>query len=271
MTTVAHALEAARRLGVDRLDAQLLVAHIVERPRTWVLAHDETLLGAGQCERLHEQLQRRAAGEPLAYLIGEKEFHGLILRVTPDVLIPRPDTETLVDWAIECLPDASAQPEVLDLGTGSGAIALALAHACPHARVCAVDASEAALRVARTNGIRLQLSVQWMAGDWCSMLGEQRFALIVSNPPYVADGDVHLRALRHEPAHALRAGADGLDAIRTIASQAADHLWPHAWLLLEHAHAQAAAVQELLRGAGLANITTRMDLSGRLRCTGGQR
>jgi release factor glutamine methyltransferase len=271
MRTIAQALELARQLGVDRLDAQLLVAHAVGRARTWVLANDDAALSESQCATLQDHLQRRASGEPLAYLVGEKEFRGLMLRVTPDVLVPRPDTETLVDWALECLACAPTQPQVLDLGTGSGAIALALAHAWPTAQVCAVDASEAALRVARANGMRLGLSVQWMAGDWCSTLGERRFALIVSNPPYVAERDVHLHALRHEPAQALCAGQDGLDAIRTIVTQAPDHLLPKAWLLLEHAHAQAAAVRDLLHQAGFADVTTRADLSSRSRCTGGRR
>jgi len=271
MRTLAQALERARQLGIDRLDAQLLVAHLVGRPRTWVLANDATALSESQCETLQDQLLRRRAGEPLAYLVGEKEFHGLMLKVNPDVLVPRPDTETLVDWALECLASAPLQPPVLDLGTGSGAIALALAHAWPAAQVCAVDASEAALRVAHANGMRLGLSVQWMAGDWCSTLGERRFALIVSNPPYVAERDVHLHALQHEPTQALCAGADGLDAIRTIVPQAPGHMLPNAWLLLEHAHVQAAAVQELLLKAGFANVTTRTDLSGQWRCTGGQR
>jgi release factor glutamine methyltransferase len=269
--TVGEALERARHLGIDRLDAQLLVAHAVDRQRTWVLANDDAALDESQYETLQEHLQRRAAGEPLAYLIGEKEFRGLMLRVSPDVLIPRPDTETLVDWALECLSRAPTQPEVLDLGTGSGAVALALAHACPGARVHAVDASEAALGVARANGMRLGLSVQWMASDWFSTLGGRRFALIVSNPPYVAERDPHLQALQHEPMQALCAGADGLEAIRSIVSQAPDHLLLQGWLLLEHAHDQASAVRDLLRQTGLRNVTTRTDLAGQCRCSGGQR
>jgi release factor glutamine methyltransferase len=271
MRTVGDALELARRLGVDRLDAQLLAAHAVDRPRTWVLANDDAPLGESQGKALREHLTRRADGEPLAYLIGEKEFHGLTLRVTPDVLIPRPDTETLVDWALECLASAPTKAQVLDLGTGSGAIALALAHACRDVQVCAVDASEAALAVARANGTRIGLSVQWALGDWFSPLGAREFALIVSNPPYVAERDPHLLALRHEPSQALCAGPDGLDAIRSIATQAPDHLLAQGWLLLEHAHAQASAVRDLLRQAGLRNVVTRTDLAGQCRCSGGQR
>jgi len=269
MNTIAEALQTARERGLESLDAQLLIAQAVRRPRSWVLAHGETPLTESQRETLTVHLQRRAEGEPLAYLIGQKEFYGLTLGVSAGVLVPRPDTETLVDWALECLAAAPPQPEVLDLGTGSGAIALALAHACPTARVCAVDMSETALQAARDNAMRLALQVQWLAGDWCSPLGERRFSLIVSNPPYVADRDPHLQALRHEPAQALLAGADGLDAIRTIVSQAPKHMLPQAWLLLEHAHAQAPAVAQLLRGAGFIDVTSRADLSGEPRCTGG--
>ena len=192
--TVAAALRAARAAGIERLDARLLLAFALERTPSWLMAHDDAPLGPGAQARYDGLLRRRADGEPLAYLVGHKEFHGLELTVTPDVLVPRPDTETLVDWALECLDD-TAPARVLDLGTGSGAIALALAHRRPRARVTAVDASAQALAVAAGNGERLGLGVEWLEGDWFAPLGGRRFELICANPPYVADGDPHLAAL----------------------------------------------------------------------------
>ncbi len=266
--TVAALLDAARADGVDRLDAQLLLAAVLGRPRAWLLAHGEAPVA--EAGRFRALAARRAAGEPLAYLLGEKEFHGLALQVTPAVLVPRPDTETLVDWALELLPPGS-QAAVLDLGTGSGAVALALARQRPGARLTAVDASAAALAVARGNGERLGLPVRWLASDWFSALAGERYGLVVGNPPYIAEGDPHLAALRHEPLGALTSGADGLDAIRRIAAAAPAHLAPGAWLLLEHGHDQAEAVRALLAAAGLAEACTRRDLAGQPRCSGARR
>jgi release factor glutamine methyltransferase len=261
-------LDAARAAGVDRLDAQLLLGAVLDKPRAWLLAHgDAPVADAARCRAL---IARRAAGEPLAYLLGEKEFHGLRLQVGPEVLVPRPDTETLVDWALELLP-ATSTAAVLDLGTGSGAVALALARRRPGLRITAVDASEAALAVARRNGERLGLPVRWQLSDWFGALGGERYGLIAGNPPYIADGDAHLDALRHEPLRALTSGADGLDDIRRIAAGAAAHLEPGAWLLLEHGHEQAEAVRGLLGAAGLADACTRADLAGRPRCSGARR
>ncbi len=261
-------LAAARDAGVERLDAQLLVGAMVDRPRAWLLAHgDAPVADAARCRAL---IARRAAGEPLAYLLGEKEFHGLALQVTPDVLVPRPDTETLVDWALDLLP-ADSTAAVLDLGTGSGAVALALARRRPGLRITAVDASEAALAVARRNGERLGLPVRWLASDWFGALAGERYGLIVGNPPYIADGDPHLAALSHEPLRALTSGADGLSDIRRIAAGAQAHLDPGGWLLLEHGHEQAEAVRGLLGAAGLADACTRADLAGRPRCSGARR
>ena len=287
--TVAAALRRARSLGVDRLDAQLLLARALGRPRTWLLAHDDEVPTADQAARFDADLARRADGVPLAYLLGEKEFRGLLLCVTPDVLVPRPDTETLADWAVEALAalDATAgggavgagtgrrEPlRIVDLGTGSGAVALALAQTCAEAgraaAVCAVDVSAAALEVARDNARRLGLAVEWLRGDWWSALPGRRFDLAVSNPPYVAEGDPHLAALRHEPALALASGADGLDALRTLIGGAGGHLAPGGRLLVEHGHGQAAAVRALLRDAGFAGIETRRDLAGNARCSGGR-
>ena len=269
---VAEALAAARGQRLDRLDAQLLLARVLQRPREWLIAHDDAPLSAGQQQRFAADCARRAAGEPLAYLLGEREFHGLMLQVGPAVLVPRPDTETLVDWALELLADApGTAPAMADLGTGSGAIALALKHARPDARVCAVEISPAALAVARANGQRLGLDVQWLAGSWWQPLQGRRFDLVSSNPPYIAAGDPHLPALRHEPLQALSPGGDGLSDLRHIVQAAPLHLQPGGWLLLEHGHDQAEAVRALLLQAGLTQVTTRRDLAGRPRCSGGRR
>ncbi|WP_413762472.1 peptide chain release factor N(5)-glutamine methyltransferase [Variovorax sp. Varisp41] len=271
-STVAQALAAAARLGVDRLDAQLLLLHALGRPphdRAWLLAHDTDTLPEPLWTALSAQLLRRLAGEPVAYLLGEKEFHGLALRVDLRVLVPRPDTETLVDWALECL-EGQAAPRVLDLGTGSGAIALALQHARADAQVDAVDASADALVVARANAERLALPVRFAQADWLAGAA-QGYALIASNPPYIAAGDPHLPALQHEPASALVAGADGLDDIRRIVADAPAHLAEGGWLLLEHGHDQAPAVRQLLAAQGFAEVQSREDLAGIARCSGGIR
>lgn len=268
--TVAAALRAARECGVERLDAQALLAAVLHRPRAWLLAHDDAALDGEARARYQALLERRMDGEPLAYLLGEKEFFGLMLAVTPDVLVPRPDTETLVEWALELLP-AESRARVIDLGTGSGAIALALARQRPAARITAVDASTAALAVARGNGERLGLAVEWLRSDWFAALDPgRRFELILSNPPYVAEGDAHLRALRHEPRAALIAGADGFDAIRRIVADAPARLEAGGWLFLEHGFEQAEAVAGLLARAGFHDIATRRDLGGQLRCTNGR-
>ena len=269
MNTVAAVLAQARHAGVDRLDAQLLLGHVLGRSRSWLLANDDASLDATQQQRLSQLLVRRGGGEPLAYLVGEKEFHGLLLHVSPAVLVPRPDTETLVDWALELLRGAS-QPRVLDMGTGSGAIALALKHACPHARVSALDASAQALAVARSNAERLQLDIELLQSDWWQGVAGRRFDMVVSNPPYIAEGDAHLAALQHEPVQALTSGVHGLDALRQIIGGAWQHLYAGAWLLLEHGHDQATAVASLLAAAGFSEVTTRPDLSGTPRCTGGR-
>ena len=271
--SVAEALARARAAGVDRLDAQLLLARVLARPRSWLLAHGEALLDADQVRWLQARLARHADGEPLAYLLGEQEFHGLTLNVTADVLVPRPDTEVLVDWALELLDGVLTgieQPAVVDLGCGSGAIALAVKHAQPRAAVVGTDHSNAALAVARANALRLGLDVGFAHGSWWGAVPAQRFHLALANPPYIAAGDPHLPALRREPAGALSPGGDGLDALRQIVQGAAPHGVPGGWLLLEHGHDQAPAVQRLLHAAGFENVETRRDLGGRTRCTGGR-
>ncbi len=266
-TTVADALQQARSLCVDRLDAQLLLAHLLQQPRAWLLAHSEVALTAAQVVTLHALLTRRAGGEPLAYVIEESEFRGLRLQVNPAVLIPRPETEVLVEWALELLADQPAM-RVVDLGTGSGAVALAIKQACPSADVWATDLSPTALEVARGNAARLQLPLTSRCGAWWAAVSGERFGLAVSNPPYVAGADPHLAALSHEPRLALTPEGDGLAALRALIEGAPDHLLPGAWLLLEHGHDQATSVQNLFRDAGFKAMQTRHDLAQLPRCSG---
>jgi len=265
---VNEALHLARRRGVDRLDAQLLLCHLLTVDRAWLIGHDDHMLTGAQALLLEDGLRRRVDGEPLAYIVGRKEFHGLDLRVTPDTLVPRPDTEVIVDWAIELLGGRPAA-RVIDLGTGSGAIALAVKKSVPDARVEAVERSAGALAVAQDNARRLGLDIGWHAGDWFAPVVGERFDLVLSNPPYIAEGDSHLSALTHEPNSALTAGPDGLYDLRAIIAAAPDHLVPGAWLLLEHGYDQAEAVATLLRERGFANVRLRLDLGGQPRVTGG--
>jgi len=268
--TLAQALASAARLGLARLDAQLLLLHVLGRSgseRGWLLAHDDDALAPAHEAAFAALCRRRAAGEPLAYLVGSKEFFGLPLQVDARVLVPRPDTETLVEWALERLGKIP-QPRVIDLGTGSGAIALAIQSARPEAHVEAVDRSEDALAVACDNAQRLGLPVVFRQADW--LQGAGRYHLVVSNPPYIAAADAHLPALRYEPSQALVAGADGLDDLRAIIAAAAAHLEPGGWLLLEHGWDQAPAVRSLLDAAGFTQTMSRADLAGIARCSGGR-
>ena len=275
--TLAQALTQAQTAGLPRLEARLLLLHLLGRSpneHAWLLAHDGAPLDAALLARWNELTAQRLAGVPVAYLTGRKAFYGLELHVDANVLDPRDDTETLVDFALAVLPENQGA-RVLDLGTGSGAVALAIAHQRPAAHVTATDASAAALAVARANGQRLGLPVQWLQGawdDWFAPLaeGQQRFDLIVSNPPYVAEGDPHLLALAHEPQVALTSGADGLGELRRITAAAPAHLAPGGWLLLEHGHDQAQAVRTLLTQAGFTQVQSRRDLAGIERCSGGR-
>ena len=267
--SVAECLQNALRQGLARVDAQILLLHALTRPlhdRAWLLAHDTDLLTEAQQHNWGQALQRRMQGEPVAYITGRKDFFGLTLNVDARVLDPRPDTEILVEWALELLP--SGQPaRVLDLGTGSGAVALALQHQRPAAQVTAVDASADALAVASANAQRLNLPVQCVLSHWMDAVPGP-FELIVSNPPYVAEGDPHLAYLTHEPLNALTSGTDGLDDIRQIIAQAPSRLAPGGWVLLEHGWDQAAPVQALLREAGFVQVQSRRDLAGIERCAG---
>ena len=267
--SVAACLRQAQGLGLARLDAQILLLHALAQPlhdRAWLLAHDTEVLNEAQQHRWGQALQRRLQGEPVAYITGRKDFFGLTLAVDARVLDPRPDTEILVEWALELLPPGPTG-RVLDLGTGSGAVALALQHQRPAAQVTAVDASVDALAVASANAQRLNLPVKCVLSHWMDAVTGP-FDLIVSNPPYVAEGDPHLAALTHEPVQALTSGPDGLDDIRQIIAQAPNRLAPGGWLLLEHGWDQAAPVQALLRRAGFEEVQSRRDLGGIERCTG---
>lgn len=275
--TLAGALRQALGQGLQTLDAQLLLLGALGRPheRAWLRAHDTDPLPLAAELAFATLCQRRLAGEPVAYLLGRKEFFGLDLVVDARVLVPRPDTEALVEWSLELLMRLPAPPalRLLDLGTGSGAVALAMAHSLKAAGraavVTALDASAAALDVARENARRLGLAVVFVESDWLAQVSE-RFHLIASNPPYVASADPHLAALRHEPLQALAAGQDGLDDIRKIIAQAPCRLTPGGWLLLEHGYDQAGRVRELLVSQGFAQVQSRLDLAGIERCSGGQ-
>ena len=273
MTSLRDALAQMQRDGLDRVDAQMLLLLALQRgphDRAWLMAHDADTLTDDVTQRLNDLTQRRQRGEPMAYLRGDQEFYGLTLQVDPRVLVPRPDTETLVSWVIEQLDQMPQPARVLDLGTGSGAIALAIKAQRPTATVFATDASISALEVAQANAQRLGLDVRFHAGAWLSAVPGQRFDAIVSNPPYIADADPHMAALGHEPRSALTSGADGLDDLRAIVASAPLALNPDAWLLLEHGHDQAAAVCALLRHAGFEHVGSRNDLAGIARCSGGQ-
>lgn len=271
--TVAQALSHAASQGLARIDAQILLLHAAGQPvhaRAWLITHDTDVLTPKQSAHWQALLQRRLQGEPVAYLTGHKDFYGLELAVDARVLDPRPDTETLVDWALEWI--ATDTPcRVLDLGTGSGAIALALQSQRPAAEVWAVDFSADALAVAQANAQRLNLAVQFAHGSWLQPIKAQApFDLIVSNPPYIRADDPHLASLTHEPLSALTSGADGLEDIRSIVEQAPACLQRGGWLLLEHGWDQAADVAALLQAGGFAQVQHRHDLAGIARCTGGQ-
>lgn len=300
------ALEAA--LGLDagsaRIEVQCLLQAVLQVNRTWLLTHSEQLLNGEQQAHYAALIERRLRGEPIAYILGEREFYGLNFRVTPATLIPRPDTELLVEQALQHIPSPPAPLPVpaggipaasgsnaartgetgegsrqagrgfrmLDLGTGSGAIALSIAHARPDVEVTAVDASQEALNVAQENARRLNIgNVRLLRSDWFAALKGERFNLIVSNPPYIPDGDVHLAQgdLRFEPRTALAAGADGLDDIRRIIDGAHEHLNACGWLLFEHGYDQAEKVRAMLQQSGFSGIFSARDLSGIERVSGG--
>lgn len=255
-----------------KLDAQLLLEHVLNVNHAWLIAHADDEITSEAYQQFATLIQRRIAGEPIAYILGKREFYGLMFTVTPATLIPRPDTETLVDVALAHLPP-QAPNHILDLGTGSGAIALAIAKQRPNAKIIAVDASATALKIAKENAQHLNISnVQFVLSNWFSALENQSFDMIVSNPPYIEQNDVHLNQgdLRFEPHSALVSGKDGLDDIRRIIQHAAGYLHPQGWLMLEHGYNQTTAVSSMLASAHFNDIETRQDLGGNNRVTFGR-
>jgi len=272
--SIAAALARARaalhtRSDSPQLDAELLLAYTLRRPRSYLGAHPEQRLDVATLDRFERLMGRRAHGEPLAYLTGEREFWSLALAVTPDVLIPRPETELAVERCLALRTDAHA--DVVDLGTGCGAIALALATERPVWHLVATDRSSAALDVAQGNARRLGINnVEFLRGDWFKPLNGRRFEIIVSNPPYVAAADPALTALRFEPVTALTPGNTGMEALRIIALGAREHLVPGGWLVLEHGTTQASDLARALVAAGFTRVRCYADLAGHDRVTEAQ-
>jgi release factor glutamine methyltransferase len=261
------ALQAS--LPLEPLENRILLQHVLGISRVALITQADRALHAAEAERLSALVQRRLAGEPIAYIVGQREFFGLPFKVSPAVLIPRPDTELIVELAIERLP---RQGRMLDMGTGSGAIAVSVAHARPDAQVTALDVSPAALVLARENAGINGVRVRFLQSDWFAAVGDERFELIASNPPYIAAGDEHLSQgdLRFEPAGALTDHADGLSALRIIIEGARERLMPGAWLLLEHGYDQAAQVRELLAAHRYQEVQSWRDLAGIERVSGGR-
>lgn len=265
--TIANIMRSA---PVEQLEARMLIGHVTQLTRVQLITQSARALSTAEVEQLNDLFQRRVAGEPMAYLIGEREFFGLKFHVDPAVLIPRPDTELLVELALQHLPQHG---HILDMGTGSGAIAIAIAHTRRDAHVTALDVSEDALLVARRNAKENQVTVEFLRSDWFSAITAQQFDLIVSNPPYIVAGDRHLSEgdLRFEPIDALTDHADGLSDLRMISQQAAHHLKQDGWLLMEHGYDQAEAVRDLLRQNNLAEVQSWCDLAGIERVSGGKK
>lgn len=287
-----HSKQLETALGLDsgsaRIEVQCLLQAALQVNRAWLLTHPEHRLDDGQNARYAALIARRLHGEPVAHILGEREFYGLKFKVSPATLIPRPDTELLVELALQRVPPPSPPSpiqqvgegsrqagrgyRVLDLGTGSGAIALSIAHARPDVEVTGVDASQDALDVARENARHLNIgNVRLLRSDWFTALGGERFDLIVSNPPYIAAGDIHLTQgdLRFEPRSALASGTDGLGDIRRIVAGARTHLNAGGWLLFEHGYDQAGRARDLLRKEGYAGVFSARDLAGIERVSGG--
>jgi release factor glutamine methyltransferase len=269
---VAQCLMHSQALGLPRLEAQILYLHAIGRPlhdRAWLLAHDTDEVTPEHLVAFQAMALRRLQHEPVAYIVGQKEFFGLTLQIDKRVLDPRDDTEVLVEWALACAASLPT-PRFLDLGTGSGAIALALQSQRPQAKVTAIDASPEALSLASQNAAKLGLAVSFLESNWLSQVRGE-FDVIVSNPPYIEANDPHLAALHHEPLQALVSGTDGLQDIRNIVENAQSHLAQEGWLLIEHGWQQAAQVRSLLQAAGYRHVQSERDLAGIERCSGGQK
>lgn len=274
--TLLRDVLAAARARLPAHEVRMLLGHVLGRDAAWLIAHDDHVLDGDALRTFASLTVRRVSGEPLAYLIGEREFFGHRFAVGPGVLIPRPETELLVEVALAHLRanySGGGTAHVLDLGTGSGSVAISIALAAPHAKVTAIDVSAEALALARINADRLCASVHLLSSNWFSALNDERFDVIVGNPPYIAATDPHLAQgdLRHEPAGALASGADGLDALREIVAAAPAHLAPGGALWLEHGYDQATAVRTLLVAAGLGDVASCRDLAGIERISGGRR
>jgi release factor glutamine methyltransferase len=273
--TIKSILQSAtEKLFTDeaKLEAQSLLQHVLNVNRAWLIAHENDALQPNIHAVFEALLSRRLSGEPMAYILGCREFYGLDLMVTPDTLIPRPDTETLVEAALAKISNVPNQ-SILDLGTGTGAIALAIAKNRPQDSITAVDASVGALKVAKQNAENLSIhNVEFVLSNWFENLDHQKFDVIVSNPPYIEDQDAHLTQgdLRFEPISALASGVDGLDDIRQIIGDCLIYLKPQAWLMLEHGYNQAAQVADLMADVGLTNIETIKDLGNNDRVTIGK-
>ena len=273
MTTVRSLLASHSAPASDepRRDAEILLGHVLEKPRAWLYAHGDDEVADTVADIFQLLSSRRAKGEPVAYLVGHREFWSLHLLITPAVLIPRPETELLIELTLQRIPQ-SAKCSIVDLGTGSGAIALALARERPNVRVVATDASDEALSVARVNSERLGIgNVEFIRSDWFGALGDATFDVVVSNPPYIASNDAHLSQgdVRFEPRAALVSGIDGLDSIREIVRGAQQRLKAHGWLLIEHGFDQGDAVRGLFAQSGFVDISTSRDGEGRERVTAG--
>ena len=259
-----------RNSPLGQLETRILLTHALGLTRMQLITQSERPLSAEETNRLAALVQRRIDGEPIAYIVGTREFYGLSFDVTPDVLIPRPETELLVELALRHLPPNG---QVLDMGTGSGAIAVAIAANRPDAKVTALDYSQAALAVAQGNAAKHKLAIEFLQSDWFAALGQRQFDLIVSNPPYIVNGDIHLSQgdLRFEPMDALTDRGDGLSALRKIIDGAGSHLRENGWLFMEHGYDQAAAVRELAAAHGFADVQSWKDLAGIERVSGGRR
>ena len=271
MSTIGEALKNASQ-RIDAVDAGALLKHVTGRDHAYLIAHPDAELGSSEAERYEALVARRVTGEPVAYLTGEREFYGRPFKVTNAVLIPRPETELLVDLALERIPH-SGSPRVLEIGTGSGCIAISLAAERPNAKILALDNSVDALAVARRNAVEAHVgNVSFLKSDWFGALRQEHFELIVSNPPYVSAGDTHLGKgdLRFEPRGALEGGVDGMEAIRRIVTEGKKHLLPGAWLIFEHGHDQGERARMLLHKAGYEEIFTGHDLAGVDRVSAGR-